>query len=450
MNKAIVKTLALVGVLGFGASAQAQHEGPLVDALVKKGVLTSQEGEEIRADLTKEYASLPGGKLDFGKASSITKLKLYGDVRFRFQLENDRTSSTTSDHNQEYRYRVRLGADYTFVENWKAGVRVSTQSGNNSTNADFSDFFGKTNGEDDLYIDLAYLNYSAKDLFDSGWFDKVELRMGKHKHPFFLSKSFWDSDTNPEGFSQIVGWNDAGWNDFDVTFRSAQYIIASEDNGDLDGDDAWMFMGQLEGKYSFGKKEYVRVAPTIMHTFGAADGTEDDSVGGFAGNEAYFNNMTVFMLPAEVKWKAFDLPWQFYGTYGINVNNDTTARAAGNQLAQLGIKVGSAKKKGTWQISTDFNYIEGGSYTVNLIDSDFHDGNTGGIGYRIKAKYAFTDFIYGGVSWLHSWEINADGGNSATGISTGGGNGSGATAAAGANGGNDEVGILQVDLNYKF
>ena len=42
---------ALTGILPAGA----QDAGPLIDALVRKGVLTDKEGEEIRAELSQEY-----------------------------------------------------------------------------------------------------------------------------------------------------------------------------------------------------------------------------------------------------------------------------------------------------------------------------------------------------------------------------------------------------------
>ncbi len=447
MNKFLVT--ALTAAMAFGSAAFAQHEGPLVDALVKKGVLTSQEGEDIRAELTSEFASLPAGKLDLGANSSITKLKIYGDVRLRYQYTSvDTFGANTSAQNSAYRYRVRVGADYTFVENFKAGLRVSTQEGQDSTNADFGNFFDKATGEDNLFIDLAYLQYSADDLFELGLFDEVDFRVGKHKHPFFLNSMFWDSDTNPEGISEQFGWEDVVWDGFDVTLRGGQYIISTENNNTANASDDFLFVGQLEGKYSWAKKEHFRIAPMFMHSDGGSQaGTESTNTSDgtpFDGG-TFFGSFTVFMLPAEVTWKAFDLPWTVYGTYGINVDSDTTARGAGNQMAQLGLKVGSAKKKGSWQAYTDFNYVEAGAYTENLMDSDFHGGNTGGIGYRLGAKYAFTDFLTGGVTWLHSWEVNSDLGG--TGAATGA---FGTAPGSGGGAANDVRSMLQVDLAWKF
>jgi len=88
MTKTILTTLALAGVITFGgaAVASAQDSGALLDALVRKKVLTSQEAEDVRADLIQENATSNAGKLQL--SNSITSLKLYGDVRLRYQYDN--------------------------------------------------------------------------------------------------------------------------------------------------------------------------------------------------------------------------------------------------------------------------------------------------------------------------------------------------------------------------
>ena len=78
--------LAAAAVLLTGLTAQAQDAGALVDALVKKGILNDQEAEQIRADMTRDFATTPAGKLNI--SNSITELKLYGDLRLRYQYDN--------------------------------------------------------------------------------------------------------------------------------------------------------------------------------------------------------------------------------------------------------------------------------------------------------------------------------------------------------------------------
>ncbi|MEI6560618.1 MAG: putative porin [Verrucomicrobiota bacterium] len=88
MTKTILTTLALAGALTFGSAtvASAQDSGALLDALVRKKVLSSQEAEDVRADLIRESAASNAGKLQL--SNSITSLKLSGDVRLRYQYDN--------------------------------------------------------------------------------------------------------------------------------------------------------------------------------------------------------------------------------------------------------------------------------------------------------------------------------------------------------------------------
>src|SRR6187401_707000 len=65
---------------------QAQDNGALLDLLVKKRVLTDQEAEEIRGELTKDYSGTSAGKLKMSQP--LTELEIYGDGRVRYEVRN--------------------------------------------------------------------------------------------------------------------------------------------------------------------------------------------------------------------------------------------------------------------------------------------------------------------------------------------------------------------------
>ena len=140
MIKNSLKTLALLGslVIGAGTIACAQDSGPLIDALVKKGILNDQEAEDIRTDLARDFAvNSSAGKLEL--SSSLTKLKISGDARVRYQYDNEIPNSPGLANNRDqnrYRYRIRFGAVADLGANWSAGFRMETASGATSTNAD--------------------------------------------------------------------------------------------------------------------------------------------------------------------------------------------------------------------------------------------------------------------------------------------------------------------------
>src|SRR5271167_3117773 len=67
-------------------AVRAQENGALLDALVKKGVLSDQEAEDIRASEEKDYASTAASKITL--SSSIKSITFYGDLRLRYELRD--------------------------------------------------------------------------------------------------------------------------------------------------------------------------------------------------------------------------------------------------------------------------------------------------------------------------------------------------------------------------
>ena len=52
--KILAAAIAVFPILN--SSIQAQDAGALVDKLIKKGILTDQEGEEVRADIMRDFS----------------------------------------------------------------------------------------------------------------------------------------------------------------------------------------------------------------------------------------------------------------------------------------------------------------------------------------------------------------------------------------------------------
>ena len=72
-------------------TARAQDAGALLDLLVKKRLITDQEAEEVRSELTKDAAATSSGKLKL--SAPITELELYGDTRLRYETREGTTAS---------------------------------------------------------------------------------------------------------------------------------------------------------------------------------------------------------------------------------------------------------------------------------------------------------------------------------------------------------------------
>jgi len=70
MNVTQAKLVRLLCVaLPLAASAVAQDSGALIEALIRKGILTNQEAEDIRADLVRENNTIPAHAMGGGKAT---------------------------------------------------------------------------------------------------------------------------------------------------------------------------------------------------------------------------------------------------------------------------------------------------------------------------------------------------------------------------------------------
>jgi len=340
MKKNILTTLALACVITFGgaAVASAQDSGALLDALVRKKVLTSQEAEDVRADLIQENATSNAGKLQL--SNSVTSLKLYGDVRLRYQYDNKdpqiETAAALSDletktvngktvyvagntkvinpttgqavygqlkqgttgkgapqngtQADRERIRLRLGADFTLTGGFFGGVQLQTTQASDSANQTFGDSatgasgFGNYN----VYISRAFVGWGN---------DWLTLVGGKQANPFYTTDLVWDPDINPDGFVEKVdllkAFNAlAGSSDDSVRSESryglslvAGQFVFCDNSEDMVGSgfntDAWLFNTQLIGS--------VKITPDIKVTLAPGFMTYT------AGNTTNLNNSTAFM-----------------------------------------------------------------------------------------------------------------------------------------------------------
>ncbi len=504
MNK-FFKSLALVaGAAVLSASAvHAQDSGALIDALVKKGVLSDQEAEDIRVDLTKEYNTTSAGKIEI--SSFISHLQIYGDARLRYQYQNDRTATDYATNGDEsrnrYRYRLRLGALYTYDEHWSANVRLETATANNSSNEDFGRYFDKYGSE--MNIGLLYLEYKNKfSLFDStstvangknfntvtdpGLEVGLDVRIGKHPKQILLSEAFWDPDTNPDGMSEELTFNNVGLDGLSFAARGGEYITSAPQTdgagtvlagaapiGSVSSthanDTAALFAAQIEGKYAWNSSSNVRIAPLYLdetpgvissnqeqnsaNSLGVAAASTESLVG--QNPYAYLGRFEVAALPVEVNWKAWGKPMQVWGTYGANLEGEDRLRALGfaneggqNTFWNAGYQIGTNKVKGDWLVSAEYRYIEAASYDTNLSESDWANNGLNQQGFVVRAGYNFTDAVSGLISYYHSnpisSEFNTPGASPQSYANSNALTGNGSSPFQG------QIDIIQADLNWKF
>ena len=149
MFKQFIYLLAAASFIFGGIAARAQDAGALLDLLVRKKIITDQEAEEVRADLTKEAATTSAGKWKL--STPITELELYGDTRLRYEYRSGQTEGGVSPPNdcqerKRERYRLRIGLRGVLADDWFFGVRLETSQNPRSTNVTFGDDTSTTSG----------------------------------------------------------------------------------------------------------------------------------------------------------------------------------------------------------------------------------------------------------------------------------------------------------------
>jgi hypothetical protein len=436
------KLVALVGMTVLAVSSlHAQDSGALVEALVKKGVLTDQEAEEIRADLTKEYATTSAGKLNV--SSHITQLKLYGDARWRYEYDSSTKQSDGTINSTQWRgrYRIRLGADYTFTDKFKAGFELESATDNDSANQTTGNGFGKSS----INVGLLYLTYKP-------W-DFVTLTGGKMKNPLYTTDLLWDPDINPEGAAEIFSWN---VNDqFTVGLTAAQFyyvdnresVSTTGSNNTNSNQDSWIFAAQIPMTYKINKDISATIAPSFYTRTGGSTITSSTTTLSVGSPQLYNLEANDYLnqiaAPGDVSFKLIGQKAKFYWDFVYNASGEDRIKnvyavspASQNldlrdDIAWLvGFQIGDNKKKGDWLVGVDFRQTGLGSVDPNLADSDFGDGYLNQQGVKIRTGYNFTDFLSGNITYFNTWNYKETLSATTATINT--------------------TNRLQLDLNWKF
>jgi hypothetical protein len=464
MANTSLKTLALLGSLAIGSAsvAFAQDSGPIIDKLVAKGLLTDQEGEDLRAEMLRDFGHSSAGKLDI--SSGVTKLKISGDARVRYQFDNEQGNKDTAaniaagdkDRNR-YRYRVRLGLEAELGPKWTAATRLETAGGATSTNADLGDGgdnFSKSNG-DAVFFGQAYINYKDTGVLDS---DSVDVRVGKLTHKFFTPgvNGFWiDSDINFEGAAEEIVYSDIGLKDSKLSTRAGQFILnnnAVNSGASGAGSATTAATGQsvspsmlLMGQVEYATKSW-KVAPTVV-SFAAPSRHDTTTITAVTGTDVnIYDNLAAIIVPFEYTLKLGSNPLALYATYGYNTSGENRARrlsggsgANDATMYNVGVRYGQNKQAGDYQLVGEYRHVGNGAYSSLLLDSDFNGGLLNAQGYILSGSYSFTSAVTATITYFNSFNIqdNLDTG-STSGTPTNRGNGFGAAQ------------VLQVDLSAKF
>ncbi|NOU15698.1 MAG: hypothetical protein HOO92_17345 [Methylococcaceae bacterium] len=391
---------------------------------------------------------------------------------------------TTTEDNQRFRERLRLGIDADIVKGLKAAVRIST--GNLRDPVSTNQTMGQTGNRYQFNLDRAYLQY---DDVDSKGFNWLSLSGGRIRNPFSVgggeftsgSELVWDTDLSFEGFAASYRYN---LGDKNLLGDGARLLYATAgafpiQEAPFSSNDKWLFGGQVGMDWGFKNNDSLRAAvayydytnitakpnKTFSGTCDLNSRTNSASMPDFlqGGNtlaticrDGAFNDVVASQFPGMVGLASdfnivnlnvrydmalFDpIHLSLSGDFAKNIGFDSKTVAA-NRILGGAIGSGSVQdqtnawqvradlgwlridKKGNWSTFLAYKRVERDSVLDAFTDSDFHLGGTNAKGWVLGANYGLIDNVWLTSRWLSTEAI--------TGPSFG-------------------VDMLQIDVNTRF
>lgn len=427
-----VSLLALAAVAGYVINGQAQSVDTLLDKLVDKGVLTVKEANDLRAEADKDFDKAYSAKS--GMPEWVSALKFNGDVRGRY--ESFYYDNAAGVDRQRFRYRLRFGVTATLADSFEASFRLtSSEPANGGAGGD--PISGNTTFQDNgskkfVYLDLAYGKWTP--LRNESWLGSVTV--GKMENPFVFSDMVFDADYTPEGAALQLAYNLSDQH----TLKLNGAAFALDEIGSQ-SEDPYFFGGQARLESVWSKRWSssagigwiaIENEEALAGTVGGAVPVPDQNkgntrtyagpsqVGALTGGLAYHYHPIV--ADASVTY-TLDEFWHYNAPFPIKVGGDymyNPNAGSENQAFSAGITFGKAGKKGLWEFSYRYKYLEGDAWYEEMVDSDFgayyqtappggsagYGAGTNVKGHILKAAYSPYNALTVGVTAFFTKLIN--------------------------------------------
>jgi len=431
---AIALALALALALAPAPAAKAQDSNDaLINLLMQKGVLSTQDAQNVRAELKqqKQQQAATAAAPAAGKTSTESKLKLFpgltelnffGDMRLRYEYLNATKNADPNDHLEmnRARYRLRLGFTGKFVDGWFFGARLETANSDRSTNVTMGSYggspFGKNAGNT-IYVGQAYAGWTNGDF---------TFTAGRLANPFTYGQTFiWSDDVNPEGLAEQWKHNFGAFSLFANLGQFAYNNNGGATNtwGNAAGIHGTYMLGQqIGGNLKFdGGRMYVQVAPAY-YTY-SNDGSHDGLVAlkppTATGNTTagyQTAGLQVLDLPVDLGLPAIAgaVPVKIFGDFANNFGSHARAEAAGyketggnDKAWQLGAAFGQPKSKGDWELRAFYQSIDAFALDPNIINTTELDAHTNMKGFTVMGTYVIINGVSVKLSYFNGQRKDA-------------------------------------------
>lgn len=425
---ALAATLLGAAAAG-GQLANAQSADALLDKLVEKGVLTSDEATSLRDETDKNFNTAYAAKS--GMPEWVTALKINGDFRGRY--EGFFSPNTVFVGRDRFRYRMRLGIVANIANDFEVGVRFSSSEPASGSSTGGDPLSGNTtfsgNGSKKfVYLDLAYAKWNP--IHNSEW--ATTTTIGKMENPFVSpsnsSTLLFDKDYTPEGAAQevtyrfnadqSVKWSAGGFAINELGGSSNDpYLVGTQ----LRYDAAWSkklstsagvgFFGVLANNDKPGHSSINTDAIPNQQRGNTRDG---------AGNPVAKFNPIYADASATYSLESFPM---YTGPFPVTVSGDVLhnpATSANNDGYTVGLALGKAGKKGTWELSYRYSVLQSDAWFEEFTESDYgayysvapvggsagYGAGTNVRGHIVKASYSPYDSLTLSITLYSTQLIN--------------------------------------------
>jgi hypothetical protein len=419
LRRMLAGGMAILATAGLDNALQAQSADALINKLVEKGILTVQEGKDLRAESDKDFTT--AYQVKSGLPAWVTQVKLAGDFRGRYDgiwqdEANTGPGSATQDRDR-FRYRLRYGVTAELKDHFEVGFRLgSGEVGSAAPSLGGNPFSANTTLNNDgsrkfIFVDLAYAKWKPADWFST--------QIGKMSSDFWLTDMVLDPDYNPEGAQQKISYDLNKQHKLSLT--AGQFVIAENFSATGTGSqnqDVYLFVGQADWKakwsehwasrlgvagYAFANQSAIS---TNLEVFINQNGTSAAGPGA--------PNFNPIVARGEVTY-TFDSAPLFQGpfpvTFGGEYANNPGASQFGNgdEAYNIGLTLGDARKKGNWQLNYNYKRIGTAAVWHGLNDDDFGvnaKGGTGMAGHQIIASYHVLNPLAMNLRAMRTEQIN--------------------------------------------
>src|SRR5258708_10528001 len=302
--------LALAGLVALTTSAAFADDQALIDALVRIGILSQKDAEQIESEVSKNPSMVTPPSSALKLAPWIKELKLGGNLLLRYQWDEEQaqepssapgiptptpspslrnptptlTASPTGRNHvatrSRWRFKLFLNAEMKFDAGFFGGFSLITS---NFSDTNFQTYTGGFQNYG-IYINKAFLGWNG--------YPGLTVVAGKQDLPFYATTLFWDAiKMFPQGlveridFDQLLGWNSAGepvsyckegkapppapakhHGAFELALIAGQFIFYDNNEYNFDSDlknDSYLFEEQLLARY---KTDWfsITVAPSLF------------------------------------------------------------------------------------------------------------------------------------------------------------------------------------------